>query len=70
MLRDYFTFGDGDPLEKAEDGPPPGILPHVLLLVAYMVPVVYLAEQLARPTDYVIETMGAPDAVGGVAIAL
>jgi Ca2+:H+ antiporter len=41
-----------------------------LLLVAYMMPVVYLAEQLARPADYVIETMGAPDAVGGVAIAI
>ncbi len=35
-----------------------------------MVPVVYLAEQLAPPVDYVIETMRAPDAVGGVAIAI
>lgn len=35
-----------------------------------MVSVVYLAEQLARSTDYVIETMGAPDAVGGLAIAV
>jgi Ca2+:H+ antiporter len=41
-----------------------------LLLVAYMVPAVYLAEQLAVPVDYVIERMGAPDAVGGVAIAI
>jgi len=47
-----------------------GTLPHALLLVAYIVPVVYLAEQLARPADYVIETMGAPDAVGGLAIAI
>jgi Ca2+/Na+ antiporter len=47
-----------------------GILSHVLPLVAYMVPVVYLAEQLAVLVDYVIETMGAPDAVGGVAIAI
>ena len=30
----------------------------------------YLAEQLARPVDYMTETMGAPDAVGGVAIAI
>ena len=28
------------------------------------------AEQLAPPADYVIETMGAPDAVGGLAIAI
>ena len=68
--QNYFTFADGDLLEKAEVGASTGILPHALLLVAYMMPIVYLAEQLARPVDYMIETMGAPDAVGGVAIAI
>src|SRR5262249_8848384 len=33
-------------------------------------PVVYLAEQLAKPIDYVIETLHAPAALGGVAIAI
>ena len=40
------------------------------MLVAYMVPVVYLVEQLGRPVDYVIETMGAPAPRGGISIAL
>jgi Ca2+:H+ antiporter len=57
--QNYFTFADGDLLEKPEEGASAGILPHALLLVAYLMPVVYLTEQLARPVDYVIETMGA-----------
>ena len=67
--RNYFT-SEGDLLEEPEDAASAGILPHVLLLIAYMVPVVFLAEQLAPPTDYVIETLGAPATVGGVAIAV
>jgi Ca2+:H+ antiporter len=46
------------------------LLKHVALLAAYMVPVVYLAEQLATPADYVIETLDAPVALGGLAIAV
>jgi Ca2+:H+ antiporter len=43
---------------------------HALLLAAYMLPVVFLAEQLALPIDYAIETVHAPDALGGFVIAL
>jgi Ca2+:H+ antiporter len=68
--RNYFTFEDGDPLEEPEEPGSAGILPNALLLVAYMMPVVYLAEQLAKPADYVIETLGAPDSIGGVGIAI
>jgi Ca2+:H+ antiporter len=50
--------------------PPRQIWPHALLLAAYMVPVVTLAEQLAKPIDYVIETLQLPAALGGVVIAL
>lgn len=42
---------------------------HAALLVAYMAPVVFLAEQLALPIDYLIETAHAPQALGGLAIA-
>jgi Ca2+:H+ antiporter len=35
-----------------------------------MVPVVYLAEQLATPLDYMIGVSGAPPAIGGVLIAI
>jgi Ca2+:H+ antiporter len=43
---------------------------HTALLFAYMLPVVYLVEQLARPIDYVIETLHAPSAFGGVVMAV
>jgi Ca2+:H+ antiporter len=43
---------------------------HVVFLAAYMVPVVFLAEHLALPADYLIETLHAPVALGGLAIAV
>jgi Ca2+:H+ antiporter len=49
---------------------PPPIAPHAALLVAYLVPVVFLAEQLAHPVDYLIETLGAPAPLGGVIVAV
>jgi len=46
------------------------ILLHSLLLFAYMAPVVFLVEKLAVPVDYVIETVHAPAALGGVIMAV
>lgn len=43
---------------------------HAVLLLAYMGPVVFLVEQLAKPIDYVIETLHAPTAFGGVVMAV
>jgi Ca2+:H+ antiporter len=43
---------------------------HALLLLAYMLPVGLLAEEMAQPIDYVIETLHAPAMLGGVAIAV
>jgi Ca2+:H+ antiporter len=45
-------------------------LSHAILLIAYLLPVVFLAEQFARPVDYLIETLHAPAALGGVIIAV
>jgi Ca2+:H+ antiporter len=42
---------------------------HAVLLVAYMVPLVYLAEQFGSPIDDLIATLHAPIALGGVIIA-
>ncbi|HEX4153746.1 MAG TPA: hypothetical protein VHY75_16185 [Steroidobacteraceae bacterium] len=42
---------------------------HALLLVAYMAPLVYLAEQFGRPIDDLIVSLHAPTALGGVVIA-
>jgi len=50
--------------------PQPTLLPHAGLLIAYMVPVVILAEQLARPVDYLTGTLHAPAALGGVIMAV
>ncbi|HEY6431533.1 MAG TPA: hypothetical protein VIZ17_06080 [Acetobacteraceae bacterium] len=48
----------------------PPIGRHATLLIAYLVPVVFLARQLAHPIDYFIETLHAPDALGGVIVAV
>lgn len=43
---------------------------HAGFLSLYIMPVVYLAEQLAHPIDYLDETLHAPAAIGGVIIAV
>jgi Ca2+:H+ antiporter len=43
---------------------------EAILLLAYMIPVVILAEQMAAPVDYFIETLHAPAAFGGLAMAV
>ncbi|HTB46444.1 MAG TPA: hypothetical protein VK741_22680 [Acetobacteraceae bacterium] len=43
---------------------------HAILLVAYMVPLVYLAEQLAHPVEALLQTLDAPAALGGCIIAI
>lgn len=69
--RGYFV-SDG----SEEDEPPalpeakPSLAWHAALLLAYILPVVFLAEQLAQPIDYLIETLKAPAVLGGVVIAM
>ncbi|TPW27811.1 calcium:proton antiporter [Martelella alba] len=43
---------------------------HGFMLIAYLIPIVFLVEQLALPLDYLVETLGAPPAIGGVVMAL
>jgi len=65
--RGYFTLESEG--EEAHD-PAAGSAPlHAILLIAYMVPVVYLAEQFGRPIDELIATLNAPVALGGIIIA-
>ncbi len=66
--RGFFTLGD-EPIEHFAAVREP-IFPHAVLLVAYMVPVVSLAEKLAHPIDYLVETLHFPDQLGGLLIAL
>lgn len=68
--RGYFTAIDHD--ENAVK-PPHGGHPlwrHAVLLLAYMLPVILLAEEMAHPIDYLIESLHMPDALGGIIIAI
>ena len=66
--RRYFTTKDDDEPHHAPSGHSLGW--HAVLLVAYILPVVFLAKQLASPIDYLIETLRLPTALGGVIIAM
>jgi Ca2+:H+ antiporter len=67
--RGYFSDGDHDPPPPVPHATP-SLTWHAILLVAYILPVVYLAEQFARPIDYLIETLRWPAALGGIIIAM
>ena len=43
---------------------------HGLLMLAYAVPIVLLAKQIAVPIDYGINVLGAPVALGGLLVAV
>jgi Ca2+:H+ antiporter len=69
--RGYFTMGDESRQHHLPRRPEDEwIALQAVLLVAYMVPVVFLVEHLARPIDYLTETLGAPAALGGVVMAV
>ncbi len=67
--RGYFSHGVEESSHTPAK-PPASLLPHVVLLVAYILPVVFLAEELAHPVDYLIETLQFPAALGGVIMAV
>jgi Ca2+:H+ antiporter len=74
--RSYFRFGDDlahehpDASHRVPTSQPRLVLAHAALLIIYLLPVVYLAEQFAHPVDYLIETLQAPPALGGVIVAV
>jgi Ca2+:H+ antiporter len=70
--RGYFTLDEesGRLVEPAMETAPQPLTRHATLLIAYMVPVPFLAEQLAHPIDYLLETLHGPVALGGVIIAM
>src|SRR6185369_2594059 len=68
--RGYFGTGEENAKQEGEE-PSRRSLPYsVVMLLLFIAPVVYLAEQLAKPIDYLIETLHAPAALGGVMIAI
>jgi Ca2+:H+ antiporter len=70
--RSYFVLGEADEAgDHAVSAPSSrSLATHVVLLVVYMVPLVFLAEQLAHPLDALLQALDAPAALGGVVIAL
>ena len=62
----------GEGAAPAAEGPRPvgGVGRHVALLLVLVLPIVLLAEQLAKVIGQGIDGMGAPAALGGVLIAL
>lgn len=67
----YFVEGsEVRPHQHHQPGSKRAVLYHAALLFAYMIPVVFLVEQLARPIDYIIETVHAPAAFGGIIMAV
>ena len=68
--RGYFMI-EGAPEEIHSPEPAShSLLYHIVFLGLYMLPVVFLAEQLAPPMDYLIETLQAPVKLGGLIIAI
>lgn len=66
----YFAEVEEEHKEVERHAPHEPIWMHAVLLLAYMAPVVFLVEQLALPIDFVIETLHAPAAIGGVVMAV
>jgi Ca2+:H+ antiporter len=72
--RDYFEERLAD-LEHGVGGPLAGPLParvlwgHAALLVAYLIPIVMLAEKLGHGIDFAIADLDAPQGLGGVLVA-
>jgi len=70
--RSYFLLEGPD--ETGEPEMPHGSsrhpATHAVLLLVYMVPLAFLAEELAHPVDALLEILRAPPALGGVVIAV
>jgi Ca2+:H+ antiporter len=70
--RSFFVEqqGSAEGAAHAVRGPRHSLAVHAVLLIATLLPVVLLSKPLAHIIDYGIEEMGAPTALGGIAIAL
>src|SRR5207248_2698401 len=74
--RDYFVHPDTEDAAGAPGALGPGnheshsAAYHAPLLLAYLVPLVYLAEKLAVPVNYVIEVWHGPAALGGLVVTV
>ncbi|HMA31648.1 MAG TPA: calcium:proton antiporter [Casimicrobiaceae bacterium] len=72
--RDYFVSPEPAPAPGHDAAAHPqraqSLAWNVVLLLAYVVPIVLLSKQIAYPIDYGISGLGAPPAVGGLIVAV
>ena len=68
--RGYFTLGEAEDQHTSRSAGGRSLAAEAILLLAFMVPVVYLAKRLAEPIDGLIEAAQAPAALGGIIIAV
>lgn len=74
LHRGFFIMPDGK-IQEADDLTEHGDSPssttyHIVMLAAYGLPLVMLAKQMSYPLDAVVESLGAPMALGGFLMAL
>lgn len=50
--------------------PPKSIKYHTALVIAYLLPTLYLAKQAAIPINFILSELGAPVALGGMFVAI
>ena len=50
--------------------PPKPVKYHAILIVAYLIPTLFLAKQAAIPINFLLENLGAPHALGGALVAI
>jgi Ca2+:H+ antiporter len=70
--REYFVrpaAAVGFAAAHADHGETNSLTYHGILLVMYLLPIVYLAEEIAIPIDHGIEVLHAPAALGGFLVA-
>jgi Ca2+:H+ antiporter len=66
--RSYFT--DSNSAAHAAEADAHPMLFHIVLLALFMAAVAFLAERLAGPLDYLIDTLHVPPAFAGLSIAI
>jgi Ca2+:H+ antiporter len=68
--REYFVSPESPDATEAHGGEIHSARYHGLLLLAYILPIVFLAKQIAAPIDYGISVLGAPASLGGLLVAV
>jgi Ca2+:H+ antiporter len=68
--KEYFVSPEANDDAANEHGDVRSIRYHALFLLAYAIPIVLLAKQIAVPIDYGIGALGAPAAIGGLMVAI